>query len=85
MVDIGDAAFHECKELNKINFPHSINSIGKLSFYNCVGLEKLVIPENVKSIGRKAFYGCNSLIIEVSNSTITRDDTFEGCKSIYRY
>lgn len=58
-VDIGAAAFQNCKALTNIKLPQQTLSIGKNAFSGCTSLMKLTIPESVTEIGASAFSGTN--------------------------
>jgi hypothetical protein len=58
-VDIGAAAFQNCKVLTNIKLPQQTLSIGKNAFSGCTSLMKLTIPESVTEIGASAFSGTN--------------------------
>ena len=58
---IGDSAFENQKNLEKVTLPDSLNHIGKYAFYECINLKEITIPIGVKNIGKDAFYGCTSL------------------------
>lgn len=58
-VEIGAAAFQNCKALTNIKLPQQTLSIGKNAFSGCTSLMKLTIPESVTEIGASAFSGTN--------------------------
>ena len=58
---IGDSWFKDCKKLQGIGLPSTIENIGKQAFYNCSLLDDVVIPESVTEIGEKAFSKCSNL------------------------
>lgn len=53
--------FLECKALNKIDLPTSVETIGEEAFKNCSSLCSLSIPESVTKIYKSAFVGCSAL------------------------
>lgn len=60
---IGEGAFRECKNLKKVNFSSTLNTIYLGAFYMCSSLEEL---SNVRIDGNynfqpRAFYGCTNL------------------------
>ena len=46
VVEIGDMAFAECKDLRSLSFPDSISNIGNKVFQHCMRLEKVEIPQS---------------------------------------
>jgi len=68
VVSIGDDAFYQCKELNKLIIPDGVVSIGDNAFEYCEGLVEVHIPSSVTNIGKAAFVGCKNLeIIEIDD------------------
>ena len=55
--EIGWLAFFECKMLQNIILPESVETLGGYSFYQA-GLTEITIPKNTRSIGEYAFYEC---------------------------
>ncbi|MCR4962005.1 MAG: leucine-rich repeat protein, partial [Lachnospiraceae bacterium] len=51
---IGDKAFYQCVNLEKVTLPESLETIGVYAFSEC-NLEEITIPKNVKKIGMWAF------------------------------
>lgn len=60
-IQIHEAAFFGCTNLNEVVFHNNITSIGKNAFSGCKILEAITIPKSVTSIGENAFAGCTSL------------------------
>lgn len=58
---IGEAAFHTCRNLTKVNLPASLQTIGTSAFNRCNGLTEIRIPKNVSSIGDYAFSNCTDI------------------------
>ena len=84
VTSIGEAAFHNCRELQSIIIPDSVILIGGGAFYDCKELQSIIIPDSVILIDRGAFYGCSSLteITISSNVTSIGDVAFLGCSSL---
>lgn len=61
VVTIGDYAFQECTEIEKIIIPNSVTSIGRYAFAKCENIEKIAIPDSVTTIGNFAFSECSGL------------------------
>ena len=60
---IGESWFKDCKKLQDIELPSTIENIGKQAFYNCTLLDDVVIPDSVKTIQDEAFRKCANLKI----------------------
>lgn len=61
LLAIGDEAFSECTNLQKIILPSSITQIGRSAFGGCKNLTSINIPEKVTSIGEYAFAECEKM------------------------
>lgn len=55
-------AFADCKELEDIELPNSLNFIGERAFSGCIKLEHIYLPDSLVYIGDQAFdcegHGC---------------------------
>ena len=72
---VGDWAFANCTELEKVVFPDSLEKIGDNSFRDCKSLNGIKLPDSLKQVGSYAFYNCNkirSVTIPESVETIYR-------------
>ena len=84
VTEIGDFAFFEWNNLEKVTMSSNITSIGEFAFYGCSSLTNITIPDSVTSIGDIAFESCSSL----TNITIPEGVTsigykaFESCSSL---
>ena len=58
---IGDEAFWNCVELQKIELPKSLREVGEYSFRNCRKLTDIIFPDGMEHIGYWAFYACREL------------------------
>ena len=70
---IGDYAFYDISNLQKVDMPATITSIGNYAFADCYRLNQIEIPSTVTSIGNQAFSWCSSLtslVIPENVSTI---------------
>ncbi|MDE5860828.1 MAG: leucine-rich repeat domain-containing protein, partial [Ruminococcus sp.] len=79
---IGESAFEDCKNLEKIEIPKSVTKIGEFAFLQCDSLRKIVIPESVTTIDGFAFDSCynlNEIVIPESVTTIG-DGAFDVTK-----
>ncbi|MDE5834562.1 MAG: leucine-rich repeat domain-containing protein, partial [Ruminococcus sp.] len=79
---IGESAFEDCKNLEKIEISKSVTKIGEFAFLHCDNLRKIVIPESVTTIDDFAFDSCynlNEIVIPESVTTIG-DGAFDVTK-----
>ncbi len=60
LIEIDDAAFKNCSNLEDISFPESLNKIGDSAFQYCSKLKSINLHEGM-TIGGRAFNGCESL------------------------
>lgn len=66
---IGESAFENCVNLEKVNLPKKITTINSYTFSGCKNLKELTIPSGVTFIGEKAFAECiclKSIVIPAS-------------------
>ena len=84
VVEIGDSAFKNRKQIKSIFMPNSILKIGEEAFSCCTSLTSITIPDSVTSIGGSAFFGCSGLIsITIPNSVeYIGEGAFSGCESL---
>ena len=82
VTEIGNNAFSECVQLNKITLPPSIESIGIYAFSNCNNLTEINMPPILKSIGMGAFRSCKRFkeINFPLNITTVDNDAFSNCQ-----
>lgn len=55
---IGNFAFNECYQLEKIELPDSVTELGDGAFANCEKANSLTLSKNLTSIDDGAFYNC---------------------------
>lgn len=58
-------AFKDCKELQSIDIPNSVEFIGIQAFAGCLKLRSVTIPNSVRSIDSEAFPFCHELMFNV--------------------
>ncbi len=58
---ISSGTFRECKNLEKVEFSHSIISIGNNGFSYCEKLTDIVLPSSLLYVGFEAFKNCTSI------------------------
>ena len=84
VLNIGTAAFSDCRFLSSIILSNSLRMIDENTFCNCSALTDITIPDSVSSIGNMAFSDCvNLATISISERTIDINiDAFDGCDSL---
>ena len=84
ITSIGDYAFDDCKNLEKIILPESIIAIGDYAFNNCIGLTNITIPNKITIIGNYVFSGCYGLTnVIIPESVISiGDSAFSKCYNL---
>ncbi len=84
LASIGKQAFRNCKSLNNVVLPDSVNSIGNYAFAQCSSLTGIIIPNSVLIINDSAFYSCEkleSITIPASVTSIS-SYAFNNCTSL---
>ena len=61
IVEIGNSAFYESKDLQEVAIPDSVVCISDYAFYNCSSLTSVTIGNKTTTIGDAAFNSCFSL------------------------
>ena len=61
LIEIGEQAFWECKNLTTINLPKSLVKIDNSAFQNCENLKEIYLSDNVETLGFQAFILCKNL------------------------
>ena len=61
VTEIGNFAFNNCGNLQKIMLPASVTKIDWGAFWQCSGLETLTVQGNLAKIGESAFSDCTKL------------------------
>ena len=56
VVSIGERAFHNCDNLETLNFGNGLKRIGKSAFVGCLSLETINLPEGVTVIEDNVFH-----------------------------
>lgn len=71
LTEIGPQAFAECKDLQWVVLPESVEKIGYQAFLNCTSLQGIMInAEEQITIGNKSLDGCTSLRFVASNAML---------------
>ena len=86
VINIGNSAFFDCKNLTSITIPKSVTSIGRSAFEGCTSLTSIKISKSVTHIGENAFKGCSgltSIVVEKGNkkyySSIINNNSDKNC------
>lgn len=84
VVEIGDYAFTDCKNMYSVTIPASVEVIGYRAFAGCTRLSKIEIPNSVKTIGWESFQGCTKISnLEIPNSVCEiLNGAFANCTGI---
>lgn len=82
---IGNSAFQECPNLEKIVFPTTLSNYNISSIcQRCGKLKDVTLPTNATMIGMSAFLNCTALpIIDIPSAvTSISGNAFSGCTSL---
>jgi hypothetical protein len=84
VVEIGDSAFYNCRNVTSVVIPEGVVYIGDDAFCYCYGLKSVSIPRSVTAIGSGVFWDCNKLeTVELSaNVTSIGDMAFSACEKL---
>lgn len=58
---IGNGAFYDCRDLERIALPSALQTLSTVTFYNCTALSEVTFPASLKTIESSAFSGCRNL------------------------
>lgn len=58
---IGNGAFYDCRDLERITLPSALQTLSTVTFYNCTALSEVTFPASLKTIENSAFSGCRNL------------------------
>lgn len=61
LTTIGESAFRNLDQMEKLVIPGTVTTIGICAFYDCDGLQEIAIPDSVTSIGKAAFAYCGNV------------------------
>ena len=84
ITEIGDNAFKENKNIEKLIIPSSITTIGKYAFYGCTSLKTIEFSQGLLNIGKLAFSSCKGLEnLNLPNTLKIIDEfAFSECSSL---
>lgn len=81
VTSIGDYAFYECSNLERITIPTGVISIGESAFDYCENLTEVKLPASLTSIGDYAFSDCSLTDIGFPRSVTSIGMLAFGCCS----
>lgn len=78
---IAEDAFKDCKKIESVVLPDTIEAVQRCAFMNCQSLKSINLNEGIKTIGHSCFYECwNLKEIEIPSSvSIIPAWCFRGC------
>ena len=84
VTSVGENAFYNCKSLNSVSIPNSVQSIGSEAFRFCYALTDVNLPNTIRRIEALAFDNCSSLTSMVIPDAIKEIyyGTFMNCISL---
>lgn len=78
---LDEKAFHDCKELQNIDFGSGLETIRGFAFQNCTSLTHIKLPPQMKSIERYAFCDSGVKNVELNEGLLLiYEGAFSGCK-----
>lgn len=81
---IGNGAFYECRDLERIALPSALQTLSSVTFYNCTALSEVTFPASLKTIESSAFSGCRNLseVKLPASLTAIQSYVFDDCSSL---
>lgn len=81
---IGSEAFYDCKILNEVSIPDSVEEIWMSAFLDCTALKKIMLSSKLTTIEANAFGNCTGLTEITIPDAVTFIDslTFRGCSGL---
>lgn len=82
--EIGDEAFYENRNFDRISLPSALVSIGDRTFYGCSELLEINFPETLKTLGQSSFERCSKLKDIFIPDSVRKigDSAFRTCKEL---
>lgn len=78
---LDEKAFHDCRELQSVDFGSGLETIKSFAFQNCTSLTHVKLPPQMKSIERYAFCDSGVENIELNEGLLLiHEGAFSGCK-----
>ena len=84
LTTIGESAFRNLDQIEKLVIPGTVTTIGICAFYDCDGLQEIAIPDSVTSIGKAAFAYCGNVTdIQLPDQLeMIEEQAFMGCSKV---
>lgn len=81
---IGNGAFYDCRDLERITLPSALQTLSPVTFYDCTALSEVTFPASLKTIENSAFSGCRKLseVKLPASLTTIQSYVFDGCSSL---
>ena len=72
-MEIGESAFVDCWQLERVSMPAKLRTIGPRAFQGCINLYQVKLNKGLEEIGEDAFDDCESLeTILIPHGTLDR-------------
>ena len=68
---VGGMGFYQCKKLETVKLPKTIEEIEDLAFSNCSNLKSINLPQGLKHIGERAFEFSGLSVVNIPESVET--------------
>ncbi|MBQ7797882.1 MAG: leucine-rich repeat domain-containing protein, partial [Clostridia bacterium] len=86
IINIPEACFQTCMNLESVTLPKTLTNIEKVAFYRCTALKNINLSKcsSLTSIGDDAFYECEGLTSISLSSSLTSigEDAFRFCSGL---
>lgn len=81
---IGNGAFYDCRDLERITLPSALQTLSPVTFYDCTALSEVTFPASLKTIENSAFSGCRKLseVKLPASLTTIQSYVFDRCSAL---
>lgn len=81
---IGNGAFYDCQNLERIALPSALQKLSNSTFYDCTALSEVTFPASLKTIEKSAFSGCRKLseVKLPASLTTIQSYVFDRCSAL---
>lgn len=81
---IGNGAFYDCRDLERITLPSALQTLSNGTFYGCAALSEVTFPASLKTIEKSAFGYCRNLseVKLPASLTTIQSYVFNGCSAL---
>ena len=81
---IGNGAFYDCRDLERITLPSALQKLSNSTFYDCTALSEVTFPASLKTIEKSAFSGCRKLskVKLPASLTTIQSYVFDRCSAL---